>query len=91
MEDLAGLNYMTEGGSGTLAYKERALEALKVAKEMEAGKKFIPVWVDFQTTRFVDVEKIKRCGLQIIRVKVPGKGIVWIEKQNAIDRGYIND
>ena len=91
MEDLVGLNYMTEGGSGTLAYRERAIEALKVAKEMEAGKKFIPVFVDFQTTRLVDIEKIKGYGLQIIRVKVPGKGLVWMEKQNAIDRGYIND
>lgn len=91
MEELEGMNYMTEGGSGTLAYRERAIEALKVAKEMEAGKKTIPVWIDWQTTKLMDLEKIKRFGLQIIRVKIPGGRIVWMEKKNAIDKGYINE
>lgn len=91
MEETGELHYMTEGGSGTLAYRERALEALKAVKQMEAGRKYIPVWIDFQTTRLIDLEKIKSRGLQIIKVKIPGNRIVWIEKQNAIDRGYINE
>ena len=91
MEELEGLNYMTEGGSGTLAYRDRAIEALKVAKELEAKKKTIPVWVDYQTTKMIDLEKIKKYGLQIIRVKIPGCRVVWMEKQNAIDKGYINN
>lgn len=90
MEDTGELHYMTEGGSGTLAYRERAIEALKIAKEIEAGKKTIPVWIDFQTTRLIDIEKIKSRGLQIIKVKIPGGRLVWIEKQNAINKGYIN-
>ena len=91
MEEIKGMNYMNEGGSGTLAYRERAMEALKVAKEIESSKKTIPVWVDWQTTKLVDMKKIKRLGLQIIKVKIPGGRLVWIEKQNAIDKGYIND
>lgn len=91
MEELEGLNYMTEGGSGTLAYRDRAIEALRVAKELEENKKTIPVWVDCQTTKLVDLEKVKKYGLQIIRVKIPGGRIVWMEKQNAIDKGYINN
>ena len=39
----------------------------------------------------MDLEKIKRFGLQIIRVKIPGGRIVWMEKKNAIDKGYINE
>lgn len=39
----------------------------------------------------MDVEKIKRKKLEIIRVKIDKKGIVWMEKQNAIDKGFINN
>ena len=90
MEYTGELHYMTEGGSGTLAYRESAVKALKVAKEIESGKKTIPVWIDFQTTKLICIEKIKRLGLKIIRVKIPGSRVVWIEKQNAINKGYIN-
>ena len=91
MEEFEGLHYMTEGGSGSLAYRDRAIEALKIAKEIEAGKNTIPVWVDWQTTKLIDLDKIKRFGLQIIRVKIPGGRLVWMEKKNAIGRGYINE
>ena len=91
MEELERVCYLTEGGSGTLAYKERAIEALKVAKEMEVKKKIIPVWIDYQTTKLIDMEKIKRRGLEIIRARIPGNRIVWIEKDNAIKRGFINE
>lgn len=91
MEETGELHYMTEGGAGTLAYRDRAIEALKVAKELEAGRTTIPVWVDFQTTKFMDIEKIKRHKLEIIRVKIDKKGLVWIEKSNAIKQGFITE
>lgn len=91
MEETGQLHYMTEGSAGTLAYKDRAIEALKVAKELEAGRTTIPVWVDFQTTKFMDVEKIKRKKLEIIRVKIDKKGFVWMEKSNAIKQGFITE
>ena len=91
MEKLEGTNYMTEGGSGTLVYKERAEENLKIAKEMEAQKNTIPVWVDFQTTKFMDLEKIKRKKLEIIKVKLKRGGLVWMERKTAIQNGFINE
>ena len=71
--------------------RARAVEALKKAKEKEATKKIIPVWIDPQTTKLMDMEKIKKRGLEIIRVKM-GKGeLAWIEKSNAIKRGFIKE
>lgn len=91
MEKLEGINYMTEGGAGTLAYKERAEENLKIAKEIEAQKSTIPVWIDFQTTKFMDLEKIKRKKLEIIKVKLKRGGLVWMERKTAIENGFINE
>ena len=71
--------------------RARAVEALKKAKEKEATKKLIPVWVDPQTTVMMDMEKIKKRKLEIIRVKI-GKGeLAWMEKSNAIKRGFIKE
>ena len=82
---------MTEGFSSTRMYKERAEEALKYAKELEEQKKTIPVWVDANTTKLMDMEKIKKRKLEIIRVKI-GKGeLAWMEKSNAIKRGFIKE
>ena len=81
---------MTEGGSGVLVYRDRAIEALKTAKEIEANKKLIPVWVDANTTKLVDIEKIKKRNMEIIRVKIKGE-LVLMEKQVAIKNGFINE
>lgn len=91
MEDLDVLNYMTEGGSSTLAYRDRAIEALKVAKELESKKDTIPVWYDSHTIKLVDKKKIEKYEMQILKVKIPGGRIVWMEKQNAKDKGFINN
>lgn len=91
MEEIEGVHYMTEGGSGILAYRERAIEALKRAKELDSKKKIISVWEDYQTIKLVDLNSVKRRGLQIIRVKLPTGRIVWMEKQVAIKNGFINE
>ena len=91
MEELGGLHYMTEGGSGVLVYRDRAIEALKTAKEIEANRKTIPVWVDHNTTKLIDMEKVKKRKMELIRVKM-GKGeLVWMEKKVAIKNGFINE
>lgn len=82
---------MTEGFSSTRMYKERAMEALAIAKEMEEQKKTIPVWVDANTTKFMDMEKIKRKKLEIIRVKIGRGELVWMEKSTAIKNGFISE
>lgn len=82
---------MTEGGSGVLVYRDRAIEALKTAKEIEANRKTIPVWIDHNTIKLVDVEKVKKRKMELIRVKI-GKGeLVFMEKSVAIKNGFIND
>ena len=85
LEDLAA------AGNGTIAYKDRAEENLKMAKEMEAQKNTIPVWVDYQTTKFMDLEKIKRKKLEVIKVKLKRGGLVWMERKTAIENGFINE
>lgn len=71
--------------------RDRAIESLKKAKAAEATKKLIPVWIDPQTTKLMDLDKIKKRGLEIIRVKM-GKGeLAWMEKSNAIKRGFIKE
>jgi hypothetical protein len=71
--------------------RQRALDNLAKVKEREATKKLIPVWIDPQTTKLMDMEKIKKRKLEIIRVKI-GKGeLAWMEKANAIKRGFINE
>ena len=91
MEELGGLHYMTEGGSEVLVYRDRAIEALKTAKDLEASRKTIPVWVDHNTTKLVDMEKVKKRKMELIRVKM-GKGeLVWMERKTAIKNGFINE
>ena len=81
--------YLLEGDAAM--WKRHAENALKVAKEQEATKKLIPVWVDATTTKLVDMEKIKKRKMEIIRVKI-GKGeLVWMEKNVAIKNGFINE
>lgn len=91
MEEMEGVQYLTEGFSSTRMYKERAEEALKCAKELEEQKKTIPVWVDANTTKFMDLEKIKRKKLEILRVKIGRGEIVWMEKSTAIKNGFVTE
>lgn len=91
MNKTEGVQYLTEGFSSTRMYKERAMEALAIAKEMEEQKKTIPVWVDANTTKFMDMEKIKRKKLEIIRVKIGRGELVWMEKSTAIKNGFISE
>lgn len=91
MNKTEGVQYLTEGFSSTRMYKERAMDALNIAKELERQKKTIPVWVDANTTKFVDMEKIKRKKLEIIRVKIGRGEIVWMEKSTAINNGFIDE
>lgn len=91
MNKTEGVQYLTEGFSSTRMYKERAMEALAIAKEMEEQKKTIPVWVDANTTKFMDMEKIKRKKLEIIRVKIGRGELVWMEKSTAIKNGFITE
>ena len=80
--------YLLEGD--TAIWKRYAENALAKAKEIEANKKLIPVWVDANTTKLVDIEKIKKRNMEIIRVKI-GKGeLVFMEKNVAIKNGFIN-
>ena len=76
---------------GDAVEHSRAKEVLKEVKKAEAKKKTIPVWEDFQTTRYMTIESIKEKELEIIRVKLPFKGLVYIERQTAIKKGYINE
>ena len=81
--------YLLEGDAAI--WKRHAENALAKAKEIEASKKLIPVWVDATTTKLVDMEKIKKRKMEIIRVKI-GKGeLVWMEKNVAIKNGFINE
>ena len=80
--------YLLEGD--TAIWKRYAENALAKAKELEANKKLIPVWVDANTTKLVDIEKIKKRNMEIIRVKIKGE-LVLMEKQVAIKNGFINE
>ena len=71
--------------------RQKALDVLAKAKEKEATKKLIPVWVDPQTTVMMDLEKIKKKKLEIIRVKMGRGELAWMEKSNAIKRGFIKE
>lgn len=76
---------------GEFAYRDQAQKALVKAKELEASKKTIPVWYDMNTIRLVDMDKIKRKKMEIIRVKI-GKGrLVWMEKSVAKENGFITE
>ena len=88
MEDV---HYMIENNSGVLVYRDRAIEALKTAKEIEANRKTIPVWIDHNTTKLVDVEKVKKRKMELIKVKIGKGGLVFMEKQVAIKNGFINE
>lgn len=82
-----GLVYLLEGEK--VYNHHKALEALAKCKEMEQGKHLIPVWIDHNTTKLVDMEKIKKRKMELIRVKM-GKGeLVWMEKKVAIKNGFI--
>lgn len=83
-----GLDYLVERDMRNNI--DLARSVLARAKEVEEKKKPIPVWVDAHTTKLMTLESIKRKGLEIVRVKI-GKGeLVWMEKKNAIKRGFIN-
>ena len=83
----AGLVYLMEGENNYNRHK--ALEALKLCKEAEKGKNLLPVWIDERTVKLMDMEKIKRKKLEIIRVKI-GKGeLAWMEKKTAVKNGFI--
>ena len=88
-EEIGGPTYLIEGDASR--YREEAEKVLEKAKLMEAKKKIIPVWVDHNTTKLMDIEKIKKRKLEIIRVKM-GKGeLVFMEKRVAIKNGFITE
>lgn len=84
-----GVSYLLEG---EFAFNRgKALQNLAKAKEIEQSKKMIPVWVDRNTTKLIDMEKVKKRKMELIRVKM-GKGeLVWMEKKVAIKNGFINE
>lgn len=81
--------YLIEGDNAV--YRVQAERALAKAKEQEAARKAIPVWIDRNTTKLVSLEKIKKKKMEIIKVKI-GKGeLVFMEKNVAIKNGFINE
>lgn len=83
------LTYLIEGES--TYNRQRAIAALKIAKEQEAKRETIPIWYDKNTTRLVSIEKIKRRKMEIIKVKI-GKGeLVFMEKEIAKKNGFITE
>ena len=79
--------YLIDSEAGR--FREEAEKVLEKAKLQESKKKIIPVWVDHNTTKLMDMEKIKKRKLEIIRVKM-GKGeLVWMERKTAIKNGFI--
>ena len=89
LRDEDGVSYLLEG---EFAYnRAKAMQSLAKAKEVEQQKKMIPVWVDRNTTKLIDMDKVKKRKMELIRVKM-GKGeLVWMEKQVAIKNGFINE
>lgn len=85
------LCYLIDVNMSLSTARDKTLEVLKTVKEREKKKNFISVWVDDQTLKFIDIEKINRLKLQIIRVRLPSGRIVWIEKNNAIKKGFIKE
>lgn len=89
MENDITSGYLLEGDAAR--YRRDALIALEKAKTIEANRKLIPIWIDHNTTKLVDMEKVKKRKMELIRVKM-GKGeLVWMEKQVAIKNGFINE
>lgn len=83
------MTYLIEGDNAV--YRVQAERALTKAKEQEAARQTIPVWIDRNTTKLVSLEKIKKKKMEIIKVKI-GKGeLVFMEKQVAIKNGFINE
>lgn len=83
------MTYLIEGDNAV--YRVQAERALAKAKEQEAARQAIPVWIDRNTTKLVSLEKIKKKKMEIIKVKI-GKGeLVFMEKQVAIKNGFINE
>lgn len=81
--------YLIEGDNAV--YRVQAERALIKAKEQEAARQTIPVWIDRNTTKLVSLEKIKKKKMEIIKVKI-GKGeLVFMEKSVAIKNGFINE
>ena len=89
MDINTGLNYLVE--RAFFQNRELAKESLSKAKQYEAEHTFLPVWEDAHTTRMVDVQKIKKNKMEILKVKIPSGRLVWIEKKNAIKRKFISE
>ncbi len=85
------LRYLIDVNISLSTVRDKTLEVLKTVKEREKKKNFIPVWVDAQTLKLVDMEKIKRLKMQIIKVRLSWGRIVWMEKDNAIKKGFIKE
>lgn len=82
-------HYLIEGDNAV--HRVQAEKTLAKAKEQEAARQTIPVWIDRNTTKLVSLEKIKKKKMEIIKVKI-GKGeLVFMEKQVAIKNGFINE
>ena len=88
-DDFGGPTYLIEADASK--YRGEAIKALAKAKEQESKKKILPVWIDHNTTKLIDMEKVKKRKMELIRVKM-GKGeLVWMEKKVAIKNGFINE
>lgn len=83
-----GPSYMTQADNAKL--RREAQKALVKCKEIEAERDFLPVWVDERTTKLVSKAKILRKGMEIIKVKIGGGRLAYMERKTAIKYGYIN-
>lgn len=70
---------------------EKAKKILHKCKDQESKEKFISVYIDKQTIKLIPLEKIKRKKMEIIKVKLDGSRLVFMEKDNAIKKGYITE
>lgn len=76
---------------GDAVEHEKAKEILQGCKNKEAESKSITVYVNNHTTKIISLEKIRRKKIEIIKVKLHDGRLVFMEKDNAIKKGYINE
>ena len=82
------VSYLIEGEN--VYNRTKAIECLKMVKERESKQEILPVWVDSQTTKLIDKRKVLNKKIELLKVRVNGR-IVWIERDNAIKNGFINE
>lgn len=84
-----GLTYLLEGEK--VYNRQKAIEALAKCKEMEKQRDEIPVWIDKNTTVMMDKKKIKRKKLEILKVKIGGGKLAYMERKTAIKNGFLTE